>query len=327
MQRQLFKLTLVAFSLFSYISFAAPVPRLPKKAKTKAAPVAQPPAQTVAPAPNPEAVSAEPMPKSQTVSDETAVLESDNEPIPAIKKEAPFDPKTFSMEPKKVKHPLAPRGLMRIDRDKNYIYQVKESPDNQAVSVRFGIQPALELSNPETGSTFEQLYGGNSKPVIMADYEWLLFRSLGRASLTLGSGLFIATGHGEFNNAQNRDKTPKENLTLLAFPNTAGVTWKAQFSDHPLFVPYASGGGIAYTMIEFRDDNKMPKFGLAPAAYGAGGLALNLRFLDAKSLLDMDREYGINAVYLAVEYRVIAGLSKKFDFSSNFINAGFMMQF
>lgn len=322
----LFKLSLLAISLISYTSFAAPVPRLPKKAKTQTQPAAQPPAQTVAPAPA-ATPAEEPMPQSQTVSDEAAVMEADSEPVPAIKKEEKFNPRTFSMDPKKVKHPLAGKGLMRIDRDKNYFYKVKESPDNQSVSVRFGIQPALNLSNPDTGTSFEQLYGGSSKPVIMADYEWLLFRGLGRTSLILGSGLLVASGHGKFANPSYDDKTPKENLTLFAMPNNIGITWKAQFSDHPLFVPYASGGGIAWTMIEFRDDNKAPRIGLAPAAYGAGGVALNLRFLDAKSLLDMDREYGINAVYLAVEYRVIAGLSKNFDFSSNFVNAGFMMQF
>jgi len=308
------------------MSTAAPVPRLPKKAKTKAQAVAQPPATTVTPAPG----QAEPMPKSQTTNinnDDTAVMESDSEPIPTIKKDEKFNPSTFSMEPKKVKHPLAPKGLMRIDRDKMYYYRVKESPDNQAVSVRFGIQPATQLSNPETGASFEELYGGNAKPVMMADYEWLLFRSVGRASLVLGSGLLIASGHGRFANAALADKTPKENLTLFAFPNNVGITWKAQFSDHPLIVPYASGGGLLYTMMEIRDDSKAPKFGLAPAAYGAGGLGLNMRFLDAKSLLDLDREYGVNAVYLVVEFRVIAGLSKKFDFSSNFINAGFTMQF
>ena len=91
-------------------------------------------------------------------------------------------------------------------------------------------------------------------------------------------------------------------------------------------MPYVEGGGIAFTFAEVRDDSKPPKFGASAGAYGAGGAALNLRFLDAKSAWALDREYGISSVYLTGEVRVIASASK-YDFSSTTFAAGFLFDF
>lgn len=63
------------------------------------------------------------------------------------------------------------------------------------------------------------------------------------------------------------------------------------------------------------------------AGYFAGGVAVNLTYFDTLSMLQLDEEYGINAVYLTLEYRNMVALSEKFDFSGELLNAGFLMEF
>lgn len=234
-----------------------------------------------------------------------------------------------------VKHPYAEKGLIRIDRNKVYYYKVPESDAPRAMSMQFGVFNPTNLRNPETSSssgTFAANYDQTSNPAVILTREWRLFDGmLGKLGLRIGSGAFVAQGHGHFHSdsgtAKNADKTPMEVLTFLAMPNSAGVVYRLKFSDRPLFVPYAEGGGTYFTFMEFRDDNKGPKFGGSLAAYAAAGLGLNLTWFDYLSRIRLDAEYGINAVYLTAEYRRIQAIQTKFDFTSDFINGGFLMEY
>ena len=105
------------------------------------------------------------------------------------------------------------------------------------------------------------------------------------------------------------------------------MIYRLQYWDTQPVVPYIEGGGDAITFAEVRDDGKSPKFGLAPAVHIAGGASFNLGFLDGNSMIELDREYGINRVWLTGEFRALIGLSDKFDFSANVINLGFLVEF
>lgn len=230
-----------------------------------------------------------------------------------------------------VDHPLSGKGLIRISKDKTYFYRVDKSEQKTAVSVKLGYFDPQNLENPETagqpGSTFAENYDNSSNPTILVDYEWQLWRSpIGKWGLKIGSGLFFAQGNGHFVEDQNGLK-PKEVLTFLAFPNMVGAVYRGSIWEKQLVVPYAEGGAIGWAFAEIRDDNKNPKFGAAPAAFFALGAAFNLTYFDTVSMIQLDREYGINHVYLTGEFRSIIGLSNKFDFSSNLINGGLLMEF
>lgn len=233
---------------------------------------------------------------------------------------------------KEVAHPFAEKGLIRITKDDVYVYKVDETAQNRAASFRIGVFNPENLENPEQsgkpGATFEENYDQTDMPAIMVDYEWELFKTpIGKLGLRAGTGVYVAQGHGHFASEENYDKEPLEVFTFVAFPNAVGAVYRAQFWDKQLFVPYAEGGGIAFAFTEFRDDDKGPKFGGAPAAYYAAGCGINLTYFDALSRIQLDREYGINRVYLTLEYRGIVALSDKFDFSSDMFNGGFLMEF
>lgn len=230
---------------------------------------------------------------------------------------------------KEVAHPFAEKGLIRIKKDGTYIYKTEESKQTNAFSFGVGMFDPENLANPDADgpqAEFKNNYDQTNSPTIMAHYEWQFMRSpVGKMGMRFGSGLYVAQGNGHFKSSNGL--TPKEIFTFAAMPNSVGLVYRMQFWDKQLLVPYAEGGGIAWTFAELRDDNKKPKFGGAGAAYAAFGAALNLTYFDKFAAIQLDREYGINRVYLTAEYRPIFALSDRYDFSGNMIDAGFLMEY
>lgn len=231
-----------------------------------------------------------------------------------------------------IDHPLHEKGLIRIDKNRKYIYKVNESEQKNAVAVRVGFAEFNDLENPEesgqVGSTFDENYDNSNSPMVLIDYEWQLFRTpIGKLGVRMGGGVFYAQGNGHFVSTTNQSKTPREVFTFFAVPVNLGATYRMQIWDQQLIVPYGEGGLTAIGFAEIRDDDKGPKFGGAPAGYFAAGAAFNLTYFDNLSRIMLDREYGINRVYLTGEYRAIIGLSQNYDFTSDFINGGIMMEF
>lgn len=234
---------------------------------------------------------------------------------------------------KVVPHPYAEKGLIRIDKNRNYIYRVEESEQKTAASVRFAsfLPQNLEGTAGADGvtPTFEDAYDQTDTPAILIDWEWQLWRSpIGKFGASLGSGVYVAQGHGRFTGPINSAAglVPRELFTFLLFPINVGAVYRLQIWDKQLVVPYGAGGGTIFAFSELRDDDKPPKFGGSFGAYYAAGAALNLTYFDALSKIQLDREYGINAIYLTAEYRGVLSFGK-FDFSGDMINAGFTMEY
>jgi len=246
------------------------------------------------------------------------------------------DDKVFDWEKhqgqKEVPHPFAEKGLLRITRDKTYIYRVKETEQKTATAIRFGPYVPENLEAPAGAgavSTFDDNYDQTDTPAILLDWEWQLWKSpIGKFGLAAGGGVYVAQGNGHFagTNNVNAGLTPKEIFTLIVMPFSAGAVYRMQFWDRQLFVPYGAGGGMLFGVSEFRDDNKPPKWGGAYGLYYAAGVAMSLSYFDAISKIQLDMEYGINAVYLTAEYRRIVGLST-LDFSADMANGGFLIEY
>lgn len=232
-----------------------------------------------------------------------------------------------------VPHPFADKGLLRITRERNYLYKIDPSEQKRAASLRVGSFFPSNLENPDqegqAGATFEENYDQTDFPAILFDYEWQMWRMpIGKLGLKVGTGAYVAQGHGHFVSTVNAGLTPREIFTFVVIPANFGAIYRMHFGKKKqLFVPYGEGGGTLFGFTEFRDDSKPPKFGGAPAVYYGGGLAIDLTYFDYMSRIQLDREYGINAVYLNIEYRGIVTLSQNYDFSSDIFNGGFTMEF
>lgn len=248
-----------------------------------------------------------------------------DEPLPLIRRQRELKELSSKKQATRIRHPLAAKGLTKITKDKIYIYRVKESDQKAASTFHVGLFTPTKLKNPTTGFVFEDFYDSNN-PALLYDYEWQVSSRLGKAGLKLGTGIAMASGTGRFANNYNGDLQPKEKFTFVVFPNTIGAIIRLQWMKNQIFVPYAEGGGVGFVFGEFRDDGKMPKAGGALGAYYAAGVAFCLNFLDPVSMLEMDREYSINSVYLTAEYRQYVGFGN-FDFTSEVINGGMTVEF
>lgn len=256
--------------------------------------------------------------------DEEDTLDESKEPLPRIQIKREKSEQPIDEEPRFIEHPNASKGLIKITRDRTYIYKVEKSPQTRASSVRFGFVEFNDLENPESGATFFQNYDQTESPYIVVDYEWQVWQSLiGKWGLTAGVGAYFATGHGRF---ETQTLEPRENFTFITIPFTGGAVYRMHLWEKQPLIPYGSGGIAAFSFSEIRDDDKGPKFGGALAGYFAVGGAFNMNFLDTWSMLEMDRDYGINSVYLVAEYRRYIGLTD-YDFTSDFLNAGFLLEF
>jgi hypothetical protein len=232
-----------------------------------------------------------------------------------------------------VKHPFAEKGLIRITKDKVYLYKVDESQSKRAMSVQIGVLDPTNLKNPDApagsqGATFKDNYNQTSSPTVLVTREWDTWvGALGKINLRAGSGVFVAQGHGHFVSPENKDLTPKENFTFIGLPNSVGVVYRMQFGKRPLFVPFVEGGGTLWALSEIRDDSKGPKFGGSATAYGAGGIAINMTYFDYLARISLDREYGITGAFFTLEYRRLFALDTRYDLSGNYFNGGFLMNF
>ncbi len=249
-----------------------------------------------------------------------------DEPMPLIKRQREALELSTKQENKFIRHPGAEKGLTKITKDKVYIYKTKTSSQSKASSLRFGLLEFQDLQNPETGIYFDEFYNSGNFALLF-DYEWQLWRKFGKFGLKVGTGLAVASGNGQFANpALNGATEPKEKFTFMVFPNTIGAILRLHFWDNQILVPYGEGGGAVFAFVELRDDAQDPRFGGAFGGYFAVGANLNLNFLDPLSILELDREYSINNVYLSGEYRYYVGMGN-FDFTSSLINGGLTLEF
>jgi hypothetical protein len=144
-------------------------------------------------------------------------------------------------------------------------------------------------------NSFDNYFGAAETPLIEVTLGPKLNMSFGSIALDLGAGYY---------NNENRDKG---NLKLI--PVRAGATYAMDnLSRDPVLVPYASAG--AY-VVYYEEKLASQKVGgnTSPGLYYAGGLAIQLNWLDETSASIAYDETGLENTFLFAEGRsfVLAG--------------------
>ncbi len=255
---------------------------------------------------------------------------------PALR--AQISPKTTVIQ-----HPESQEGLVRIEKDGTYIYDIKRDMKVESSRISFGhaLQPEVtidvEKRDPSTGNgtgTFEtynfgDLYEETASIIISYDYEkfpWI--GKKGKLGWQLGGSIMFAQGHGILvSKVSQADYKSREKYTFFTIPLTAGAVYRLEWKDKQLFAPYVAGGGTYTALIEKREDKSAPQFTAAPGFYGAGGVLFNLSQLDDESGYALDSEYGISNLWLSLEFKVIEVNSDSFTFSNQYANLGISFDF
>ncbi|MEK6772499.1 MAG: hypothetical protein AABY64_01045 [Bdellovibrionota bacterium] len=227
-------------------------------------------------------------------------------------------------EGKQIAHPNAAKGLYLIDRGTGeYFYKVDvKTKKEKTMSLRIGSYeaPSITATTPTGTIGFQDIYKESAPAFFLYDYEWAPFERFRQLGIQVGTGLLFTQGNGILLSSTILEA--KEKYTFIAIPLNLGLIFRFEFMSRQWVVPYASGGGTYFGLVETRDDGKDNKVIGSPAAYAAGGLLLNLSAFDKRTAFVFDREYGINNLWLAAEFRVFQSFSEDLDMSSNVINMG-----
>ncbi len=261
--------------------------------------------------------------------DEAPIQELEDVPLQNSVVETPTEQPRFVKPPapKKggtlvVPHPDAARGLVRINKDGSYQYQTNQINKNQAASFRIGSISPPKIAGPGNVS-FADMYGKSDLVGILGDYEWQPFRGFGALGLQLGVGLVLTRGNGRFRDLG----IAREVYDLFVIPVSTFLVYRFEFVRRQWFVPFVSGGGIIYGLVEKRDDTKPAKFATAPAAGFGGGIHFSISRWDLKSAFIMQKEYGIADLWLTTEVRVIQGLRSDIDFTNRTASLGITVDY
>ena len=226
----------------------------------------------------------------------------------------------------RVEHPFAEQGLLRITKDKTYLYDTPTTPNTHMVAVRAWMYSPSYLYS-ENGN-FEEIYRDSKKwPTLTVDYEWAFLKKFMWWSLKIGTGAYITSDKALFSSDQQRSL---DDTLFVLFPHSASLVWRGRFYDKQIIVPYAEGGFDLFTFVEKVGSDSLfdSKYfwGLNYMAHYAVGGQLNLARLSRQAAINLDREYGINNLFLSIEYRQYIHMNTKFDFSHKGISGGLVFE-
>lgn len=231
-----------------------------------------------------------------------------------------------------IHHPQAAVGLIRIEKDGTYVYKTKDKGDVKTTGgFRIGSIDAPKIYS-EDGTSFAKMYS-DQVPVLMFDYDWQPFKMSQNFKIQAGINIMLANGNGRFAESGPSGSDPtageaaKEEYTFAAIPLNVGLAYRFQYMDRQILAPYIIGGGSYIPVIEYRDDGKSTNAVGTPAAYGGGGLLINVGAIDRDTAFTLRSEYGVTNLWVSLEYRYLKSFSEDVDFSSNLISAGLTLDY
>ncbi len=241
---------------------------------------------------------------------------------------------------KKVPHPGAKDGLVKIKKDGTYIYDVAAKPKNESSHIRFGqaSQPNISIlvnATDASGATvgqktlyFEDFYKDASNLIVSYDYEWFPWYEKNMLGLQLGIAAMFANGQGRLKVLQGGvNPEAQEKYLFVTVPVSVGAIYRLQFSSDPWVVPYGAGGGTYVGLAEKREDKADPNFTGGFGYYAAGGVLVNLSKISGESAYVLDAEYGIGNLWFSLEYKIADVNAPTFTLQNRYINGGISFDF
>ncbi len=238
-----------------------------------------------------------------------------------------------------ISHPDSSKGLYRIKADGTYLYKSDRSPKKYGIALRGGLFKPETLQN-SSGTSYSKIYGADGALSLYADTYWKLFSHIHFFRLKLASGLLYDSGSAQYSNpalnaaippagttSLGTPITPGEEITLVGFPNSLGLILELKWDTQQWIVPYVTGGLDYYVFLEYQGFLKDPKLLGSLGAHGAAGVQLGLNWLSSHTSFVLDSDYGINKIYLSIEYRYHLSFSSNYDLTSQFIHAGLGFEF
>ncbi len=135
--------------------------------------------------------------------------------------------------------------------------------------------------------------GGNLGNGARLNFEWMFFQLAGKAALGIGlhfSAIPAAVNAGG------------ETIVINALGGEVGLTYRADFIDHQILVPFARFGIDVDYVVQSRENGSTASQGTYQGTLYGGGLELCLFFLERRNARLLDRKFGINETFIVFEY-------------------------
>lgn len=215
--------------------------------------------------------------------------------------------------------------LKSIDKKGTHTYTVKTSPIKANLGIKIGTMNPPEI---DSQINYNRIYDYDKNFLIIADYERKLFKKLGHMSIKLGLGLMFAKGNGRFKDPGiNADQTALEKYILLILPLTVGLNYKMQYWGNQFLIPFAGAGADIFNILEIRDDGTRPNALSAPSFHLGGGIMIAIDKLAGSGVNNMEKEYGINHMYIVAEIRQYVGLTTNVSLNNTLFLGGVSFDF
>lgn len=244
--------------------------------------------------------------------------------VPTLKAEVQNNETTIS-------HEGAKEGLVKITKDGTYVYDLKRPLKKESSKVTFGQANypgiTLEVETKTNGTQtydFDQLYATSPGLIMSYDYENYLWTNAGKLGYQLGGSLMYATGNGVL---VSTGAISEEKFTFLTIPFNVGAVYRFEYKDKQPVAPYVSGGGTVLALLEKREDISTPNTAGGFGFYGAAGVLLNTALIDPDGGYDLESEYGISNLWVALEFKATEVTGSAFTFSNRYVSAGLSFDF
>jgi hypothetical protein len=230
-----------------------------------------------------------------------------------------------------IQHEGSKEGLVKILADGTYVYDVKRDLKTESSKITFGMafQPVITIDiQLGTGSTttyvFEDFYQESAGVIIGYDYENYFSKENGKLGYQIGASAMFVSGNGIL---VSTGQPSAEKFSFITMPINAGAIYRFEYKDKQVLAPYVSGGGTLLALIEKREDVAKPNVAAGFGFYGSGGLLINASLLEPDSSFQLESEYGISNLWLALEFRITEVDNDAFSFSNQYVNAGLSFDF
>jgi hypothetical protein len=172
-------------------------------------------------------------------------------------------------------------------------------------------RPNIDGQPGLVGGPYKSIFGNNEIWLFGGEFDWELWQGLGTLSVGFAADYGWVNGNGVYTNG---DKS-KDGASLNIIPLRLLAIYRFDYLARRFNIPLVPFGkvGLAHTIWwSTNGDGGIAKFGNDQALGGkwgyqlAGGLALELNWIDPTLALEFDQEFGVNSVFFHAEYLYVS---------------------
>lgn len=206
-----------------------------------------------------------------------------------------------------------------------------QSPQNFYLDIKAGNMDFNRMGG-NAQELWDRIYGKGGHTVIEGEFGYELpWKKIGITRFSLTGGIFWERGYGQILSDNGQYVSGGKDLYYYIFPIIISLGYHFKYFKTQYIVPFAKAGVSFYPFLERKKNaGEVDKGTVYGYCYSFGAL-IELNWIEPHYARSLDIEYGINATYLMVEYRISRvntfGKWSDHNFSNNLLLFGLAFEF